>query len=204
MAARRGWGEGTYSYIEEEDAWVWRGYYLDPLTGTRKRKAIQAKKRPDLKQKVEQWQAEQKAGMGGARIKVKEWCHLWLHKVMADAVKPRTWDNYEMTVRNHIIPQWGEVWIDKLTTAAIQIYLSGLLNDHTARTVRTIRTHIIACFGAAVDFGYLASNPAKKTRGPQVGKNGSTALTHEQSQKLLDVAKSGKYIGMPRNDVLSR
>lgn len=200
MAARRGWGEGTYSYIEEEDAWVWRGYYLDPLTGTRKRKAIQAKKRPDLKQKVEQWQAEQKAGMGGARIKVKEWCHLWLHKVMADAVKPRTWDNYEMTVRNHIIPQWGEVWIDKLTTAAIQIYLSGLLNDHTARTVRTIRTHIIACFGAAVDFGYLVSNPAKKTRGPQVGKNGATALTHEQSQKLLDVAKSGEYIGMPRND----
>ena len=155
---------------------------------------------PNLKQKVEQWQAEQNAGMGGARIKVKEWCHLWLHKVIANAVKPRIWDYYEMTVRNHIIPQWGEVWIDKLTTAAIQIYLSGLLHDHTARTVRTIRTHIIACFGAAVDFGYLASNPAKKTRGPQVGKNGATALTYEQAQKLLDVAKSGEYIVMPRND----
>ena len=118
MAARRGWGEGTYSYIEEEDAWMWRGYYLDPLTGKRKRKAIQAKRRPDLKQKVEQWQADQRAGMNGVRIKVKDWCHIWLHKVIADAVKPRTWDNYEMTARNHIIPQWGEVWVDKLTPSA--------------------------------------------------------------------------------------
>ena len=87
-----------------------------------------------------------------------------------------------------------------MNTATIQIYLSELLNDHTARTVRTIRTHIIVCFGAAVDFGYLANNPAKKTRGPQVGKNNTTALTYEQVQNLLKVAKSGEYTGMPHND----
>ena len=58
---RRSNGEGTYRYDETRDRWVWKGYYND-VSGETKRKTIVAKKRKELRAKVESFQAEQTKG----------------------------------------------------------------------------------------------------------------------------------------------
>ncbi len=53
MANKR--GSGSYDYIEAQDRWRWRGYYIDPVTGKRKIKSIYSKSKKDLREKVEEW-----------------------------------------------------------------------------------------------------------------------------------------------------
>lgn len=197
MAARRAWHEGTYSQTKD-GGWAWRGYYQDPITGEKKRKWIQARTRPELKTKVEAWQADQAAGRAGTRIKVKDMARIWISKVISDSVKPRTRETYETTVRNHILPAFGEMWMDSITTATLQSYMAEL-KDLSPATQATIKRHWRLFFGATVDYGYLAQNPALRVRTAKMAEQKTTALTADEVQRLRSVAKSGEYRSAPRD-----
>ncbi len=197
MAARRAWGEGTYSQTRD-GGWAWRGYYTDPVSGEKKRKWLQAKTKPELKNKVDEWQADQAAGRAGARIKVKDWARTWLRKIVGNSVKPRTRETYETTVNNHILPPFGGMWLDTITTATLQNYMAKLGNLSPA-TQATVKRHWRLFFGAAMGYGYLTQNPALRVRTARIEARKTTAMTHEEVQRLRTVAKSGEYRAAPRD-----
>lgn len=197
MAARRAWGEGTYSQTKD-GGWAWRGYYSDPISGMKKRKWLQAKTKPELKTKVDEWLADQEAGRAGTRIKVKDWARIWLRKIVGDSVKQRTLETYETTVNNHILPTFGNMWLDSITAAALQNYVAGLGNLSPAAQA-TIKRHWRLFFGAAVDYGYITQNPALRVRTAKMAAQKTTALTADEVQRLRAVAKSGEYRTSPRD-----
>ena len=195
--ARRAWHEGTYSQTKD-GGWAWRGYYTDPVTGEKKRKWIQSRTRPELKTKVDEWLADQEAGRAGTRIKVKDWSKIWLKQIIGDSVKPRTRENYETTVNNHILPPFGDNWMDSITTPALQNYMARLGNLSPS-TQATIKRHWLLFFGAAVDYGYLTQNPAARVRTARIEARKTTALTADEVQRLRRVAKTGEYRSAPRD-----
>ena len=195
--ARRAWGEGTYSQTKD-GGWAWRGYYTDPVTGAKKRKWLQAKTKPELKIKVDEWIADQEAGRAGTRIKVKDWSKIWLKQIIGDSVKPRTRENYETTVNNHILPPFRGMWLDMITTAALQNYMARLGNLSPC-TQATVKRHWLLFFGAAVDYGYLTQNPAARVRTARIEARKTTALTTDEVQRLRNVAKNGEYRAAPRD-----
>lgn len=197
MAARRAWGEGTYSETKD-GGWAWRGYYLDPITGAKKRKWIQARTKPELKTKVDEWSANQVSGRAGTRIKVKDWSKIWLKQIIGDTVKPRTVETYETTAKNHILQPFGDKWLDTITTAALQSYMSRL-KDLSPSTQATVKRHWRLFFGAAVDYGYLTQNPALRVRTAKMAAQKTTSLTADEVQRLRAVAKSGEYRTAPRD-----
>lgn len=170
MAARRAWHEGTYSQTKD-GGWAWRGYYTDPITGAKKRKWLQAKTKPELKSKVDEWLADQAAGRAGTRIKTKDYADpIFLRKIIGNSVKPRTREAYETTVRNHILPVFGDQWLDTITTAALQNYMAKLGNLSPA-TQATIKRHWRLFFGAAM--GLWVFDPKSGSEGAY-GENGGT------------------------------
>lgn len=197
MAIRRAWGEGTYSETKD-GGWAWRGYYQDPITGVKKRKWLQAKTKNELKSKVQEWQADQAIGRAGTRIKVRDWARVWLQQIVGDSVKPRTVEAYEVTVRNHILPPFGEMWLDAITTATLQGYMVGLKNL-SAATQATVKRHWRLFFGGAMDYGYLIQNPALRVRTAKIEARKTTALSSEEIQRLRAVAKSGEYRPAPQD-----
>lgn len=197
MATRRAWGEGTYTETKD-GGWAWRGYYTDPISGAKKRKWIQARTKPELKSRVDEWLADQEAGRAGTRIKVKDWARIWLRKIIGSSVKPRTREAYETTVRNHILPAFGEMRLDTITTAALQNYMAKLENLSPA-TQATVKRHWRIFYGAAMDYGYLTQNPALKVRTAIIKARKTTALTADEVQRLRNVAKSGEYRSAPRD-----
>lgn len=197
MAARRAWGEGTYSQTKD-GGWAWRGYYSDPVTGAKKRKWLQAKTKPGLKTKVDEWLADQEAGRAGTRVKVKDWAQIWLRKIIGNSVKPRTREAYETTVKNHILLPFGDLWLDSITTAALQNYVAGLKNL-TPSTQMTIKRHWRLFFAGAMDYGYITQNPALRVRTAKMAAQKTTALTADEVQRLRAVAKSGEYRTSPRD-----
>ncbi|MBE6098260.1 MAG: site-specific integrase [Schwartzia succinivorans] len=194
MSSRRAHGEGTYYYREELDVWRWRGYYTDSITGEKKKKELSAKSKKELKVKVEKWQAELKAGKS-SRIKMSDWTRIWLDEVIANSVKPATLANYRVSVINHFNPAFGQIYIDKLTTHAIQLYINKIAVNHSPRTVTTIRTHLISCLNSAVNYGYISYNPATATRTPRSERIEKSILTTEEVNLILAKAKSGEYEG---------
>lgn len=198
MAARRAWHEGTYSQTKD-GGWAWRGYYTDPITGAKKRKWLQAKTKPELKSKVDEWLADQAAGRAGTRIKTKDYADpIFLRKIIGNSVKPRTRETYETTVRNHILPAFGDQWLDTITTAALQNYMAKLENLSPA-TQATIKRHWRLFFAGAMDYGYITQNPALRVRTARTEARKTTALTPDEVQRLRLVAKSGEYRSAPRD-----
>lgn len=197
MAARRAWGEGTYSQTKD-GGWAWRGYYNDPISGVKKRKWLQAKTKPELKTKVDEWLADQEVGRAGTRIKVKDWARIWLRKIVGDSVKQRTLETYETTVNNHILPTFGNMWLDSITAAALQNYVAGLGNLSPA-TQATIKRHWRLFFGAAVDYGYITQNPALRVRTAKMAAQKTTSLTADEVQRLRAVAQNGEYRAATRD-----
>lgn len=191
---RRQWGEGSYDYIKTKNIWRWRGYYNNPITGKSLRKEITARDRKSLAAKVKQWQTDMQDGQS-RRIKVRDWAQTWLDTIIKASTKPSTCRNYGITVRNHIIPIWGDMWLDRLTNANIQSYINALAGSHKPSTVATIRAHIRALCETAIDYGYLAKNPAAKIRLPSGSTKGRKAyLTVDECHRLLAIAKSGEYL----------
>ena len=185
---RRQWGEGSYDFVESKGLFRWRGYYLDPVTGQNKRKEITATTKKNLRLKVKQWQEEVTFGQIN-RIKVSAWCEKWL-SIINSTTKPATARNYGITVRCHIVPQWGNMWLDQINSGMIQDYINLLANTHTTKTISTIRAHIRTCMATSIKYGFLTKNPATNIKIIKKSEAEKMVLKQEEVDKLISDAKN--------------
>ena len=117
--------------------------FSEPISGELKTKTLYDKDLSTLKIKVKEWLQEYDAGkVVTSNITVNDWV-IRYQKIIKNSVKPKTWENYDITARNHILPIFGKLKLTKLTAERLQEYFNSLLASHSARTVATIRTHFI-------------------------------------------------------------
>ena len=170
--ARRAWGEGSYDYNEVLNRWRWRGYYTD-AGGEKKRKEIVSKSRKELKNKVKLFLQEIENNNVDilSNMTVKKWSEVWLNEIIKPSVKVRTYENYKCSCKNHIVAAFGEMKLNQLQPIKIQQYLNQLGEDHSSNTVITVRNHFIIMLNAAVEYGYIKGNMAKRTKPPKRKRN---------------------------------
>ncbi|MBO6305656.1 MAG: site-specific integrase [Selenomonadaceae bacterium] len=189
---RRQHGEGSYDFLESKGVYRWRGYYQDPVTGKNKRKEICAKNRKTLRHKVQKWQENLSSGEIN-RIKVSAWGKKWIN-IVKSTTKPTTARNYGVTLRCHIIPQWGSLWLDRITVGMLQDYLNGLADTHSYKTILTIRAHIQVFFSTSIRYGFLAENPAKNLKISKRNLSTKKVLNENEIEKLLKISKEKIYL----------
>lgn len=198
--AKRTNGEGSYIFIQSRNRWRWTMMFADPITDELKTKTLYDKDLSTLKNKVKEWLQAYDAGkVVTNNITVNDWI-IKYQKIIKNSVKPKTWENYDITARNHILPIFGKLKLTKLTAERLQEYFNSLLASHSARTVATIRTHFIVCLNKAMELGYLTMNPAKLTSAPRIPQRETKALTTNQIKKLEAVLKSGEYCAVQPNE----
>jgi integrase len=74
----------------------------------------------------------------------------WLrHREQERALKPSTMDGYRTTVCAHILPAFGELPIEQVTTAMVEEWRSRLLDGRHPRTVNKIVTELHGIFERA-------------------------------------------------------
>lgn len=195
---RRSNGEGTYRYDEARDRWVWKGYYND-VSGETKRKTIVAKKRKELRSKVESFQAEQAQGGVPSNLTLSKFSEQWLSAIKP-TIKPRTYEAYRASVINHLIPTLGKYRLKKLLPTQIQEMLNLLAKKYSPATVNTIRRHLIIMLNAARDNGHIIRNPASVTKAVKDTKqNTLKVLSQSELQQLLDVVHAKDYLLLSKN-----
>lgn len=106
-------------------------------------------------------------------------------------VRIRTWQNYELIVRAHIVPALGQVQLSKLTRDAVKAFLNNRTRTGLSiTTVRHIRGVLRQALESAVESSHIVINAAdgrkllkKGRRKPKINP-----LTAEQVQRMLAAA----------------
>lgn len=193
-------GTGSYDYIEAQNRWRWRGYYVDPITGKRKIKALYAQSKKVLREHVENWCLKVEGGHIELDITLEKWADIWLDTVIADTVKTRTKETYNQILKCYVLPVFGQNKLNKITTQSYQEFLNDLGKRLSPSTVIKVRRYSIMCFDAAMRYGYIATNPLRNTRPPRQHRNEIRALSVDELNSIISIAHAGKYQKEPRND----
>lgn len=101
---------------------------------------------------------------------------------------PNTRQQYDYTVRNHIVPYIGHWRISEASRETFYNLLVKVLPAQEASevTVRAVRKVLSAMCQMALDEGYRKDNPLRTIRLPQVPAKPILVATHDQWRRLED------------------
>ncbi|MFZ1888616.1 MAG: site-specific integrase [Candidatus Binataceae bacterium] len=199
---RRGNREGTI--IQRKDGRWCAMMDLGWIDGKRRRKCWYGVTRAEVATKLSDEIAARNHGANTprGRLTVGQYMTTWLESmrpiagsaVQADdqpGVRIRTWQNYELIVRAHIVPALGQVQLSKLTRDAVKAFLNNRTRTGLSiTTVRHIRGVLRQALESAVESSHIVINAAdgrkllkKGRRKPKINP-----LTAEQVQRMLAAA----------------
>ncbi len=155
MAVRRGNGEGSIYFHEGRNRYEGQYYYEDPITGKRKRKKLLGKSKAIIAKRAKEFLAqmaqEREAHLAAhsAPGTVGEWLVEWLEQYVRPGVRVKTYERYQCSVTQHILPYIGNIGIDQLTAEDVQKMLNDLLASGGVILSRMVDTFFARNFQAA-------------------------------------------------------
>ena len=191
---QRGNGTGTVYPRKNKDGKVigYRGSYI----GNGKRYYVSAKTKTETEQKLRQAMTDADRGLvfdAGAQT-VSEYMLHWLEDFAKTDLAPRTYHNYKLQIRTHIIPAFGTMRLSKLDTPNVQALYSAKLRDGLKpSSVRYIHAVLHRALSKAVDLRLIARNPAASADPPKVRREEITPLDTHQTRVFLDAARGEKH-----------
>lgn len=111
-----------------------------------------------------------------------------------------TWKGYDSDLRAHILPRFGKRRIKSLNSVEIQYWLNSLVAKSSARTVNRIRGTFRNMLTFATEQGLTRINVMKGVKGIKNNTDPIRIPSKEEVQKLLNVAKNGKYYHFTDDD----
>ena len=175
------------------------------------RKWIRAKTKEILEQKKAELLVQIGAGLDVLDDSTfGEFATIWLNTYKRPYLREKSVEGIEYTLRVHILPFLATTPLKKITPIQIQVIMASLagksksLNNQVLQTLRGI-------FRAAVDNNLLLKSPVPNSlRVGGIPTKEKTALTPEQSQRLLDAVKGTRaylfcltalHTGMRRGEI---
>lgn len=140
-------------------------------------------------------------------MKYKDWICEWLDDYVKPIVKEKTYLNYSVMLRTHILPAIGEHELDELTLPVLQSFVFNMSDHGNAKTggglspstVSMIEGVVERSLNFAVEIGLIERHYAAHVRCPRVnGKKVECFSLSEQRKIEEDILKSScdKRIGI--------
>ena len=97
--------------------------------------------------------------------------------------------NRSRIIRNHILPRFNKIKIDRITSSDIQKWFYELSNNFSKETILKIKNIINPVFDSAVEDDIISRNPVKSKRIEVVGRN---SVPHKaMPREKMNQIKSG-------------
>lgn len=184
MAKRRANQEGTV-YQRDNGSWLAQV----SIQGRRLSKSFSTQKEGRAWIKTKLAQIENGLSISGAKITLGEYLHYWLENYK-EAIRPKTWQQYEGIARNHLIPHLGKVRLGDLQPDHIhRFYNTMVRNGHSLRTMQLIHSVIRRALVIAMREGFIGRNPVQIVQPPRYVKEEMQVLTDTQARQLLIAAQ---------------
>ncbi len=158
-----------------------------------------------------------------ADMPFSEWMDFWYQQYVKITLKQTTQSEYESLIYKHIIPEIGNIKLNKFTQNDLQQFYSRLKISgrqiHTEiqgqglsdRMVRACHTLCRKCFEKAVEENLIRTNPAIGCKLPPKKAKEMQVLTRDEMQRFIIQAKADGYFelfvlelctGMRRGEIL--
>ncbi len=226
MAARGKRGEGSV-HLRKDGRWEGRLVVGHDDKGYPKTRNVLAKTKRECQEKLKKLresQAEPKPEKTKSDMSFGAWLDFWYQNYCKPRLRPRSQEDYENCIYQHIIPELGEIPLTRLTTndlqqfyrrmktggrlRAVQRYGEGLSD----RMVRACHTRCRTALGKAAAEGLIRTNPAVGCKLPPQNAREMKILYKEELQRFLIQAKEENYYelfllelatGMRRGELLA-
>ena len=189
MTRKRGNREGSISRHPKRDLWMAR-YTVETPAGT-KRRTLYGKTRGEVRDKLAKALAERADGLvfDDENLTVGEYVTRWLEDSARGDLAHRTYANYRLQVRRHIVPAVGRVKLAKLNPAHVQgLYAANLREGLKPSSIRCIHSVLRRSLEQAVRWNLIPRNPAALADPPKVRKEEIKPLDAEQARAFLRAA----------------
>ena len=129
------------------------------------------------------------------RIGFEDFAERWLGTI-EDAVKPATLVSYQGSVRNHLVPYFGQAQLSKITREHVDTFMADKLaakngkgkRQWSPKTLANVLMVLKRLLGAGVDWDYLAVNPAERVKPPRGEGIERDAFSWQEIERVLAVA----------------
>ena len=195
MGKKKANGEGSISKRKD-------GRYMGRYTVNGKRKAVYGATHEEVRQKLSEKLNQIAKGIYIAPRKdtVASWLREWLVTYAFHSVSQPTYISYEGYVRNHLIPELGDVKLTALTLEQLQRFFN---KKHAGtkekkkldpKTLKNIYNMLNEAFEQAIINERLYRNPLHGVKLPQKKKEEITILEPEEQTALQSAAEDSPEI----------
>lgn len=141
------------------------------------------------------------ASGGGDRRTVAGYLELvWLPAKQGE-VDRSTFDQYAWAVRRHIVPSLGPVRLGELESRVLERWLRQLAGGGrngggralSATSVRLVRKVLSMACENAVDRGFLADNPVRRTQAPRATPSERIGWTADEARRFLAACTGHRF-----------
>lgn len=133
-------------------------------------------------------------------MKYNDWLEEWLASCVKPLMKDRTFIKYSWIAREKIIPLLGDYEMKDLEASVLQRFVSGLIEQHAAGTVRGIMTVLKASLKAAVRMNLIEHQYTDCIDGPKVEEKAVECFSKEEQKKIeeyvIQRTRKSKLIGI--------
>ena len=207
MAKKRKSGTGT---VRQRGDGRWEGRVVIGYDGSGlpKTKNVLAKTKRECQEKLRQL-TESMAGRNDRKVKSDmlfgDWLCYWYENHSKPTLRASTQNNYENVIYNHVLPEIGEIPLNKLSQNDLQQFYGRLKKNGRKRLTeqygaglsdRMVRMCHATCRSAlekAVQDGLIRVNPAIGCKLPPKKAREMQVLTREELQRFLIQAKFEGY-----------
>jgi integrase len=167
---------------------------LDPVTGKERRVSrIFYGSKTQARDRERELVLEQRGDQAPADITFAELVTRWMAVARHEA---STRGNVEGRLKNHVTPRLGKLQVARIRTVDLDRLYVDLEQGSDGKkplapaTIARIHTDIRACLGQAVTWDWIATNPAKRARPPEIPSRDPEAPDPEDVLTLLAVARA--------------
>lgn len=195
MARRR--TKGTGSVFRRQDG-RWSGHVdLGWSNGRLQRKVVYGESRKDVEDRLRAF-ADSVAGGTPPPTRsprLDQFLRRWLETVRP-SLRQATYVSYEGVVRLHIVPELGQVPLEKLTVEHVSRLIARKQREATLsqRSVRYVLLVLRNALNKGVRWGLVGRNVASLVDPPRVQQHEVRVLSPDETKHLLDAAR-GEAIG---------
>jgi integrase len=198
MAKKRGNGEGSISK-RKDGRWQGAVTIGRKPDGSLNRKTFYGKTKKEVTEKLLKAQHDLMQGTytDSGNLKVADWMNTWLVQYKKGEIKPKTYDDYEYLIEQHIIPEIGAILLKNLKTNDLQsLYNRKSESGLSPRTVRYIHSVLHNALNQAVRGEIITRNVSDATSLPRREKKEMRVLSLEEQEKLIHVLQNDEH-GFP-------
>ncbi|MCB1020208.1 MAG: site-specific integrase, partial [Acidobacteria bacterium] len=128
---------------------------------------------------------------------VADFLHFWLNETVKNSVRPKSFVFYESIIRLHLVPEIGDLRLQKLTPQHVQKLLNTKLGSGlSGRMVCHIRTTLVTALQVALKFGTVARNVASLVDPPRTEKAEIKVLNLDQARHFLNAIKGDRQYAL--------